>query len=32
MGSARIVLYWAIAGIPLTWGVYHTLLNVSKLF
>ena len=29
MNSARVALYWAIAGIPLAW---HTLQNALKLF
>ena len=32
MNSARVALYWAIAGIPLAWGVWHTLQNALKLF
>jgi hypothetical protein len=32
MSGAKVALYWAIAGVPLAWGVWHTLLNVSKLF
>jgi hypothetical protein len=28
----QLVLLWAIVVVPLTWGVYHTLLNALKLF
>ncbi len=31
MSGARLALYWLIAGAPLAWGVWHTLLNVGKL-
>lgn len=30
--SGRLVAYWALAGVPLAWGVWHTLMNVAKLF
>jgi len=30
--GGRLVVYWAIAGIPLLWGVWQTLSNVIKLF
>lgn len=28
----RLLVAWAIVGIPLAWGVYNTLLNSMKLF
>ena len=28
----RLGIYWAIALVPLAWGVYHTLLSALKLF
>jgi hypothetical protein len=31
--SARMILAaWVLVGVPLTWGVYNTLLNSMKLF
>jgi hypothetical protein len=30
--QVKLVLYWAIAVVPLIWGVYHTVLNALKLF
>jgi len=27
-----VVLAWAAVGLPLGWGIYRTLLNVSKFF
>lgn len=30
--SATVLLAWAAVGIPLAWGVYKTLINVSKFF
>ena len=30
--SARVALYWAIAGLPLLWGVWHTMQNALRLF
>jgi hypothetical protein len=30
--SAIVVLAWLAVGIPLAWGVYKTLINVSKFF
>jgi hypothetical protein len=30
--AAMILLAWALVGVPLTWGVYNTLLNSMKLF
>jgi MFS family permease len=30
--TALVVLAWAAVGIPLAWGVYRTLLSVSKFF
>lgn len=32
MNAARVALYWAIAGLPLLWGVWHTVQNAMKLF
>ena len=32
MKPARVALYWAIAGVPLAWGVWHTVQNALKLF
>jgi hypothetical protein len=29
---AMILLAWVLVGVPLTWGVYNTLLNSMKLF
>ena len=29
---ALVALYWAIVVVPLSWGVYHTVLNALKLF
>lgn len=29
---AKLVVYWAIAGVPLLWGVWQTLNNVMRLF
>ncbi|MGA8229919.1 MAG: hypothetical protein WB795_00450 [Candidatus Acidiferrales bacterium] len=28
----RLLVAWAIVGVPLAWGVYNTLLNSMKLF
>jgi hypothetical protein len=28
----KLVLAWAFVGIPLAWGVWHTLLNALLLF
>jgi hypothetical protein len=30
--GASILLAWVLVGVPLTWGVYNTLLNSMKLF
>jgi hypothetical protein len=30
--TARLVVYWAIVGIPLIWGVLKTLSNALALF
>ena len=30
--AAAILLAWVLVGVPLTWGVYNTLLNSMKLF
>ena len=30
--TVLVVLAWAAVGIPLGWGVYRTLLSVSKFF
>lgn len=32
MNPLRVALYWAIAGLPLLWGVWHTVQNALKLF
>lgn len=30
--TALILFAWLLAGLPLTWGVYYTVLNSMKLF
>jgi hypothetical protein len=30
--NLKLLLSWALVAVPLTWGVYHTVLNASKLF
>lgn len=31
--STTLILFaWLLAGLPLTWGVYYTVLNSMKLF
>lgn len=30
--TMQLVLYWAIVGVPLAWGVYKTLLKLPALF
>ena len=30
--AATIAVAWVLVGVPLTWGVYNTLLNSMKLF
>lgn len=30
--GARLIIYWALVGIPLLWGVAHTLSDATKLF
>jgi hypothetical protein len=30
--TALVALAWAAVGLPLGWGVYRTLLSVSKFF
>jgi hypothetical protein len=30
--AGRLVIYWALVGIPLLWGVAHTLSDAAKLF
>jgi hypothetical protein len=30
--AASILLAWLLVGIPLSWGVYNTLLSSMKLF
>ena len=30
--APAIALAWVLVGVPLTWGVYNTLLNSMKLF
>ena len=32
MTPVKLLLAWAIAVVPLAWGVYHTVLAASKLF
>ena len=31
-GTLIVVLAWALVGVPLAWGVYRTLISVSKFF
>jgi hypothetical protein len=28
----KLVIFWGIVVAPLSWGVYHTVLNAMKLF
>ena len=30
--SVQLAIAWAFVGVPLLWGVYHTLSNALKLF
>lgn len=30
--QVHLILAWGLVGIPLTWGVFETLLNALKLF
>ncbi len=30
--GAKLVIYWLLVGIPLLWGVAHTLSDAVKLF
>ncbi|WP_456237174.1 MFS transporter small subunit [Acidiphilium iwatense] len=30
--APKLVIYWLLVGIPLAWGVYHTLIAAGKLF
>ena len=30
--AIQLVLYWAIVGVPLAWGVYKTVLKLPALF
>ncbi len=30
--TPRLILYWAVVGLPLAWGVYHTLVAALRLF
>ena len=30
--TVQVTVAWIFVGIPLTWGVYQTLLNAMKLF
>lgn len=30
--GVKILLAWALVGVPLIWGVWHTLQNAVKLF
>jgi len=32
VSSAMVWLAWTLVGIPLAWGIYKTLMNVSKFF
>ena len=32
MSTGRLVAYWAIAGVPLLWGVWQTLQKAAQLF
>jgi len=30
--KVKLIVPWLVVGIPLTWGVIQTLINVAKLF
>ena len=30
--AVQLILYWAIVGVPLAWGVYKTVLKLPALF
>jgi hypothetical protein len=30
--TLRLIVLWIIVGVPLAWGIYHTLLSAMKLF
>ncbi|MGH7043368.1 MAG: MFS transporter small subunit [Acetobacteraceae bacterium] len=30
--AIRLVVYWLLVGIPLIWGVVHTIANAAKMF
>lgn len=30
--TPTLAIYWLLVGVPLAWGVYHTLLAAGKLF
>ena len=30
--AVQLIIYWAIVGVPLAWGVYKTLLKLPALF
>jgi hypothetical protein len=30
--TPQLIFYWAVVGLPLAWGVYHTLIAAFKLF
>lgn len=30
--TPKLIFYWLVVGIPLVWGVYHTLIAAIKLF
>ncbi|HET6183616.1 MAG TPA: hypothetical protein VFA03_08480 [Acetobacteraceae bacterium] len=30
--GTKLVIYWLLAGVPLLWGVYNTILQASQLF
>lgn len=30
--TPKLAIYWLLVGVPLAWGVYHTLLAAGKMF
>jgi hypothetical protein len=30
--SLKLILAWAIVGVPLIWGIFHTVVAASQLF
>ena len=30
--AVQLLLYWAVVGVPLVWGVYKTVLKLPALF